>query len=73
MRHEPTGLDRWANIDPSLHYNRIDPQPSGRWVGVWIYLLKVRDYEAAEMVRRSNQPAPRRRKGDDGDDDQSRH
>jgi hypothetical protein len=48
------GLERWANTDPSLHYNRIDPQPSRRWVGVWIYLLKVRDYEAAAMVRRVN-------------------
>jgi hypothetical protein len=63
MRHEPQGLERWANTDPSLHFNTIDPQPSGRWVGVWIYLLRVRNYEAAAMVRRVN-----RREDGNGDE-----
>jgi hypothetical protein len=62
MRHEPTGLDRWANADPSLHCNRIDPQPDGRWYDEWIQLLKVRDYEAAERVRRVSG-------GEEGDSD----
>jgi hypothetical protein len=60
MRHEAQGLERWANTDPSLHYNAIGPQPSGRWVGVWIYLLRVGDYEAAAMVKQREVDRQRR-------------
>jgi hypothetical protein len=60
--YQKQGLERWANTDASLHCNRIDPQPSRRWVGVWIYLLRVGDYEAAAMVRQVSG-------GEEGDSD----
>jgi hypothetical protein len=63
MRHEPQGLARWANTDPSLHCNVLPPVHRGlTWRSVYIYLLKVRDYDAAELMRRLNE----REDGDGG-------
>ncbi len=47
-------LERYANTDPSLHFSTPEPQPDMRWRGAWIYLLKVRDYESAGLVRNAN-------------------
>ena len=55
MRNQETGLD-YANTDPSLHYNRIEPGPSKRWPGAWIWCLRHLDYEAAELIHDRNVP-----------------
>jgi hypothetical protein len=55
MRHEPQGLERYANTDPSLHFNRLPRGHRGpTWQSVWIYLLKAGDEEAAQLVRDQN-------------------
>lgn len=47
---------RWANTDPSMHFNgpnvRREHVPS--WHGAHIYCLKMRDDEAAELIRSRN-------------------
>ena len=47
--------EKYANTDPSLHYNRIEQRASGpTWQGVWIYLLRIEDYDSAQLVRDLN-------------------
>lgn len=54
MINRETQLE-YANTDPSLHYNRIAKRASGpTWQGIWIYLLKIEDYESAQLVRDLN-------------------
>lgn len=55
MNHELQGLNRWANTDPSLHYNTLRPKRSGpTWQSVWIYLLRIGDEQSAQLVRDLN-------------------
>lgn len=69
MRYEPQGLDRYANTDPSLHYNRIDLRPKGpMWQSVWIYLLKTGDEDAARIVKDQNPTLSYECEGEDHDD-----
>lgn len=51
INHE-TQLE-YANTDPSLHCNRIEPAPEMTWQRVWIYLLLMKD-EAAQIVFDAN-------------------
>ena len=53
MKNLETGLD-YANTDPSLHYNHNEPSPAMNWKSVYIYLLKVYDYDSAELVKSRN-------------------
>src|SRR5690349_5895470 len=55
MRNQEAGLE-YANTDPSLHFNRIEPGPSTRWRGAWIYCLKNFDYESATLIHDRNVP-----------------
>ena len=45
------GLDRFANTDPSLHFNGIERRQDARWCDEFIEYLKRSDYEAAELIR----------------------
>lgn len=50
MINQETGLE-YANTDPSLHFNRIEPRSKGpMWQSIWIYLLKTGDEDAAQVV-----------------------
>lgn len=41
----------YANTDPSLHYNHSGPRRRvPGWRGAWIYCLKHRDQEAADLI-----------------------
>lgn len=53
MRNSTTGLD-YANTDPSLHYNHSEPKSEADWRRVYNYLLKVYDYDSAELVKIRN-------------------
>jgi hypothetical protein len=53
FRSEPTGLDRYANTDPSLHFNSPDVKASG-WLSVYLYLYHKMDYDAAHLIRTLN-------------------
>lgn len=53
MRNSATGLD-YANTDPSLHYNHSGPKTEADWRRVYNYLLKVYDYDSAELVKMRN-------------------
>jgi hypothetical protein len=55
MRHEPTGLDRWANTDTSLHFNHSAPRRNGpTWQGSWMWCLRFNDEESAHLIRVRN-------------------
>lgn len=57
MRYEKQGLERWANTDPSLHYNTIPRRGRGpTWQGSYMYCLTVGSYDAAELIRLRNDP-----------------
>lgn len=57
MRYEPQGLERYANTDPSLHFNTIPRGSRGpMWQGAYIYCLTVGSYDAAELIRLRNDP-----------------
>ena len=46
---------QWANTDPALDFNGATPRSTWpRWRNVYDYLLKVYDYEAAEIVKIRN-------------------
>lgn len=45
---------RWANTDRSLHFNHHEPRPGMDWRGVYIYCLKMYDYDAAELIKIRN-------------------
>lgn len=47
------GLERWANTDPSLHYNTVEPVDDS-WRNEYLQLLIDRDYEAAHELRARN-------------------
>lgn len=52
---EKQGLDRYANTDPSLHYNHSEPKSDKPdWRAEYIRLLKIRDYDAAEVLKSKN-------------------
>jgi hypothetical protein len=69
MRREPQGLEKYANTDPSLHFNRLPRAHRGlTWQSVWIYLLKTGDEEAAQLVRDQNPTLSFECEGDDHDD-----
>ena len=53
MRNQETGLD-YANTDPSLHYNRIEPQPDKSWRDEWLAALKRCDFDAAQAIYDAN-------------------
>jgi hypothetical protein len=72
MRSHETGLE-YANTDPSLHYNRIEPQPSMRWHGAWIWCLRHGDEEAAQLVKDHNPTLSYECEGGDHDDCHSPH
>lgn len=43
---------RWANTDPSLHFNHDTPQTKATdWRAEYIQALKDRDYDAAELIK----------------------
>ena len=48
---ERTGLERYANTDPSLRFNGIERRHDARWCDEFIECLKKSDYEAAELIR----------------------
>lgn len=50
MRHEPAGLDRWANTDPSLHCNTVE-RVDDSWRNEYLALLLKGDYDAAHGLR----------------------
>jgi hypothetical protein len=52
-RNSETGLE-YANTDPSLHYNGIEPRTSERWFPEFIECLQRGDYEGAEIVKNAN-------------------
>ena len=48
---------RWANTDPSLHFNGSTPRSTWpRWRNVYDYCLKRYDYDAAELIMSRNIP-----------------
>jgi|ERR1051326_2832535 hypothetical protein len=53
---EKQGLDRYANTDPSLHFNGIGRQPDERWRGAWFWCLRHCDYESAQLIHDRNAP-----------------
>ena len=53
---EPTGLDRYANTDPSLHFNTLESRPDERWRGAWFWCLRHLDYESATLIHDRNVP-----------------
>ena len=57
MRYEPQGLERWANTDPSLHFNRIEPRQDGpTWQSIMICCLKAGDAPSADLIFKQNMP-----------------
>lgn len=55
MRHEPQGLERWANTDPSMHCNTI-PKAGPDWRNEYLKLLIGGDHEGARALRVRNDP-----------------
>lgn len=54
MKNYETGLE-YANTDPSLHCNTLPRGHRGpTWQSVWIYLLRMDDKDAAQLVRDLN-------------------
>lgn len=50
MTREYRDERRWANTDPSLHYNHSEPAKPN-WRQEYIRLLEIRDYDAAEALK----------------------
>lgn len=44
---------RWANTDPSLHFNHSEPQIPD-WREEYVRLLTIRDYDSAERLKAQN-------------------
>lgn len=55
MRHERQGLEQYANVDPSLHFNTLDPVGPD-WREDYMKKLMDRDYEGAHQIRLANDP-----------------
>lgn len=55
MKPEPQGLERWANTDPSLHCNIIEPSGPD-WRNEYMKLLIEKDHEGAHKLRVQNDP-----------------
>lgn len=53
MKYESQGLERYANTDPSLHYNTIEPQGPD-WRDEYLAKLMDHDYEGAHELRLRN-------------------
>ena len=52
---EKQGLEKYANTDPSRHFNHIEPL-SDRWRGAWMWCVRHLDYESAQLIHDRNVP-----------------